>query len=171
MDIIIEKAGPQDLDAVEELYGAVCDYLADKPYNPGWRRNCFPSQENAAEYLAADGLYIARDGKEVIGSIALTASPSAEENQSGEDGVFYLHVVAVHPDHLRKGIASVMLDCMAEEAARRGGIALRIYVWEGNTPAIRTYERNDFVRIGKEDIGLREFGLEWFYLYEKRLNG
>ena len=171
MNIIIEKAGFQDLDAVTALYGAVCDYLAGKPFNPGWRRDIFPARENAEEYLAADGLYIAREGGEPAGSIALTASPSAEEDQPGEDGVLYVHMAAVHPDHLRKGVASAMLDFTAREAARQGAKRLRIYVWEGNTPAIRTYEHSGFIRIGREDIGLGEFGLDWFYLYEKRLDG
>lgn len=171
MSIIIEKAASRDLDAVEELYGAMCDYLADKPFNPNFRRGGFPARENAEEYLAADGLYIAREGGGIAGSIALTASPSAEEDQSGEDGVLYVHMVAVHPDHLRQGVASAMLDFTAREAARRGGSSLRIYVWEGNAPAIRVYGKNGFVCMGKEDIGLGEFGLDWFYLYEKRLDG
>lgn len=171
MSIIIEKATSKDLDAVAELYGAVCGYLADKPFNPGWRRDAFPTRENAKQYLAADGLYAAWEGGEAAGSIALTDSPSAEEVQSGEDGVFYLHVVAVHPDHLRKGVGSALLDFAAREAAQRGAKALRLYVWENNTPAIRTYERNGFLRLGKEDIGLGEFGLDWFFLYEKRLGG
>jgi len=169
MDIMIGKARPRDLDAVTELYGAVCDYLADKPYNPGWRRDGFPGRENAEEYLAADGLYIARDGSGIIGSIGLTASPSAEEDRPGGDGALYLHVVAVHPDCLRRGVGSMLLDFAAKEAAERGAKALRLYVWEGNGPAIQAYEKNGFVRLGKEDIGLGEFGLEWFYLYEKRL--
>lgn len=169
MNIMIEKAASRDLDAVEELYGAMCDYMADKPFNPNFRRGGYPVRENAEEYLAADGLYIARIDGETAGSIALTASPSAEEEQPGEDGVLYVHMVAVHPDCLRRGVASAMLDFAAKEAAARGAKTLRIYVWEGNTPAIRTYEKNGFVRTGKEDIGLGEFGLDWFYLYEKRI--
>lgn len=169
MDIIIEKAVFQDLDAVEALYGAVCDYLADKPFNPNWRRGIFPAREDAEQYLAADGLYIAGIDGETAGSIALTASPSAEEEQPGEDGVLYVHMVAVHPDHLRKGVASAMLDFAAKEALARGAGVLRLYVWEGNAPAIRAYEKSGFIRIGKEDIGLGEFGLDWFYLYEKRI--
>ena len=160
MDILIKKAAPQDLDTVEELYGAVCDYLADKPFNPNWRRGIFPAREDAEQYLAAGGLYTARDGGEIIGSIALTP---------GADHILCIHEVAVRPDCLRQGIGRALLDFAAKEAAARGAKALRLYVWEGNTPAIRVYEKNGFIRIGKEDIGLREFGLDWFYLYEKQI--
>lgn len=160
MNIMIEKAVSQDLDTVAALYGAVCDYLADKPFNPGWRRDIFPSREDAEQYLAADGLYIARDGGEAVGSIALT--PEA-------DNILCIREVAVRPDRLRQGIGAALLDFAAKEAAARGRPALRLYVWEGNTPALRTYERNGFARIGKEDIGLGEFGLDWFCLYEKQI--
>lgn len=170
MNMTIEKAAPGDLDAVAALYGAMCDYMADKPFNPNFRRGGYPARENAEEYLAADGLYIARIDGETAGSIALTASPSAEDDQPGEDGVLYIHMVAVHPDHLRRGVASAMLDFAGREAAARGAKLLRIYVWENNAPAIRTYEKNGFARTGKEDIGLSEFGLDWFYLYEKRID-
>ena len=170
MELLIRKALPQDLDAVAALYGAVCDYLADKPCNPGWRRDAFPAEADAAWYLAADGLYIARYGSKTAGSIALTASPNAEADQGGTDGIFYLHAVAVHPNNLRCGVGSAMLGFIAQEAARRGARALRLYVWEGNTPAIQAYEKNGFVRRGREDVGLGEFGLEWFFLYEKRLD-
>ena len=171
MNMIIRKAASWDLNAVEVLYGAMCDYMADKPFNPNFRRGGFPTREDAEKYLAADGLYVARTGKEAAGSFAMTASPSEEDDQPGEDGVLYIHMVAVHPDHLRKGVASLMLDYAGREAADRGARLLRVYVWENNAPAIRTYEKNGFVRVGKEDIGLGEFGMDWFYLYEKRLDG
>ncbi len=161
MNLLIEKAGPQDLDAVTALYGAVCDYLADKPFNPGWRRDIFPAREDAEQYLAADGLYIARDGDEIAGSLALTVETG---------GALCIQEVAVHPDHLRRGVGTALLEFAAKEAARRGADALRLYVWEGNMPAIRAYERNGFIRLGREDIGLGEFGLDWFYRYEKRLH-
>lgn len=171
MEIVIEKAGPQDLDAVAELYGAVCDYLADKPFNPGWRRDGFPSREEAEQYLAADGLYIAQDGGKIAGSIALTADPSAEADTSGARADdLYIHELAVHPDYLRLGIGSMLLDFAAKEAVRRGAESLLLYVWEDNGPAVRTYEKSGFVCLGREDIGLGEFGLNWFYLYKKRLD-
>lgn len=162
MNLVIEKAGPQDLDAVTELYGAVCGYLADKPFNPNWRWDVFPAREDAERYLAANGLYIAQSGGRIVGSIALMPE---------EGSILCIHEAAVHPDHLRRGVAAAMLDFAAEEAVRQGAKALRLYVWEGNTPAIRAYEKNGFIRISKEDIGLSEFGLDWFYRYEKRVGG
>ena len=162
MALIIQKAGPQDLAAVEELYGAVCDYLADKPFNPGWRRDIFPAREDAEQYLAADGLYIARDGEVVVGTLALMPET---------DGALCIHEVAVHPDQQRRGISTALLDFAAREAVQHGAKILRLCVWEGNAPAIRTYEKNGFARMGREDVGLGEFGLDWFYLYEKRLDG
>ena len=162
MDLIIEKACARDLDAVAELYAQVCTYLAGKPFNPGWRRDIFPAREDAEQYLAADGLYIARDGGEAVGTLALT--PEA-------DGTLCIHEAAVRPDRQRQGISTALLDFAAKEAARRGAKSLRLYVWEGNAPAIRTYEKNGFIRMGREDIGLGEFGLDWFYRYEKRLEG
>lgn len=175
MSLTIQKAGPQDLEAVATLYGAVCDYLTGKPFNPGWRRDGFPSAEEAARYLAADGLYAAWEDGSLAGSIALTADPSADAERpdapsDGEADALYIHVLAVHPDCLRQGVGSALLELAAGEAVRRGAVALRLYVWEGNGPAIRAYEKNGFARIGKEDIGLSAFGLEWFYLYEKRLD-
>lgn len=160
MKYSIEKARLQDLDAVAALYGAVCGYLADKPFNPGWRRDIFPAREDAEQYLAADGLYVAWDGGEAVGSIALIPET---------DGALCVQEAAVHPEHLRKGIGSILLDFAAKEALARGGSVLRLYVWEGNAPAVQAYEKNGFSRLGREDLGLGEYGLDWFYRYEKRL--
>lgn len=175
MSFTVEKAGLRDLEAVSALYGAVCDYLADKAFNPGWRREGFPSEEEAVRYLAADGLFVARDGGVIAGSVAVTGEPDADAEVAGtgegRKEMLYIHVLAVHPDYLRRGVGTALLDFAAETASRRGAKALRLYVWEGNGPAIRAYEKNGFVRLGREDIGLGEFGLDWFYLYERRLDG
>ena len=162
MALIIQKAGPQDMDAIAMLYAEVCTYLADKPFNPGWRRDIFPAREDAEQYLAADGLYIARDGEEVVGTFALMPETG---------GALCIHEAAVHPVHQRQGISTALLDFAAEEAERRGAKTLRLYVWEGNAPAIRAYEKNGFARRGRGDVGLGECGLDWFYWYEKQLDG
>ena len=111
MEITVKKAQEQDIDAVAALYAVVCDYLKDKPFNPNWRRDIFPAREDAAEYLNADGLYIAWDRETPVGTFALL--PEME-------GVFCIHEAAVHPEYLRRGVAKAMLDFAAQEAAAQG---------------------------------------------------
>ena len=47
--------------------------------------------------------------------------------------------------------------------------AIRLDVYEQNTPAIRLYEKNGFQYITTVDLGLGDYGLHKFHLYEKIL--
>lgn len=174
MNITLKPADVRDLDAIADLYGAVCDGLADKPWNPGWRRDAFPTREDAARYLSGGWGYVAWVGGAPAGFIAVTPFPNAEGEPAAPSPetkeALYIHVLAVHPGYQRQGVASILLDRAGALAGQEGAKALRLYVWEGNTPAIRTYEKSGFLRLGREDIGLGEFGLDWFYLYEKQLS-
>jgi RimJ/RimL family protein N-acetyltransferase len=42
-------------------------------------------------------------------------------------------------------------------------------VYEGNIPAISLYEKYGFKYIDTVDLGLGNYGLDWFRLYEKLL--
>lgn len=178
MSFTIRPAQPADLEAVGQLYGAVCDGLRDKPYNPGWQRDGFPTAANAQKFLDEGGLLLAWDGTRLAGSVGFTPNPSAEVEEdsqafshaAGPEGVWYIHVLAVHPDFLRQGLASRLL-AQAQEAVRAsGGTALRLYVWENNSPAVAAYEKNGYACLETGvDIGLAELGLERFSLYEKPL--
>ena len=179
MKFTIQAAAPKDLPLAASLYGAVCDSLADKPYNPGWTREGFPTVENAEKYQQEGLLLLAMDGSAVAGSVGLTPNPSAEADESqppasdgpAQDGLWYIHVLAVHPDYQRQGVGSLLLAAAGERARQAGMRALRFYVWEHNAPAIRAYEKAGFACLQKDaDIGLAEFGLERFWLMEKLLS-
>ncbi len=174
-NIVIRKAIAADIDGVEALYGDVCDYLADKKYNPGWRRGGFPGRENALYFLQEEGLYVAETDGRIVGSVALTHSPNAEtEEDSRYDetqykDILYVHIFAVHPDEHRQGIGTTLLN-YAEKIAEKEKVAkIRLYVYEKNYVAIKAYEKNGYVFVRKEDIGLSQFGLDWFCLYERIL--
>lgn len=205
MEITLTQATPADLPAVGGLYAAVCDGLADKPYNPGWRRGMFPTEENARLYQQTGVLLLAHAGGRLAGSLGLTDNPSAEAEDAEEAApaeaaenhapppaaaetgagqpsesaqatatapgpVWYVHVVAVHPAFARQGVAGRLL-AQAETLARQAGVAaLRLFVWENNTPAIAAYEKNGFTPLQTGvDIGLAPYGLERFTLYQKLL--
>lgn len=175
LKVTIEKATMQDLDAVEALYNDVCDYLADKEYNPGWRKGGFPARENALCFIEPGAMYVAKVDEKVVGSISLTFNPSAEIDEQSPDveitqkDIMYIHIFTVHPGYQRYGIGSQLLDFAQKFAGNAGAKALQLYVWEKNSVAIKAYEKKGFVCIGKDDIGLSEYGLDWFCLYEKEI--
>ena len=174
MPVTVRPAHISDLPAIGELYGSVCDALAGKPYNPGWARDGFPTIDCAREYLNDGALLIATEDGEPAGSVGLTKNPSAEDGFGNapaiDGGIWYIHVLAVHPARQRRGISSLLLSAAEDYARAQNARAMRLYVWEGNFPAIRAYEKSGYSCIEHGvDIGLAEFGLPRFSLYEKSL--
>lgn len=156
---VIEKAGPDDLEAVVELYGDVCDALAASPipYLP-WGRGAYPTRETAEDWLQQDALYVLRAGERLAATLALTHQ-SAPGYASGrwqvavpDEEVFLLHTIATHPDFQRKGLSSRMLAFAEEEGRRQGMKALQLDVCETNTPAISVYEKAGFHCVGKVNL-------------------
>lgn len=109
----------------------------------------------------------------IAGSIALTHEPEKEPDngkwliEASYEDIFVIHVLAVHPDFLRQGVASAMLRFAEEEAKRQGIKSIRLDVYEKNIAAIKAYEKCGYQFIDKVDIGLGHYGLDLFSLYEK----
>lgn len=66
----------------------------------------------------------------------------------------YLHVLAVHPDHQKKGIGRKLLQWGLDEADRLGLIA---YL-EASPDGIRLYESTGFEKVKDVTMNLRPFG-------------
>ncbi len=174
MAVTVRAALEKDLKSIGSLYGAVCDALQGRPYNPGWSRDGFPTVDCAREYLQNGALLIALDGAEPAGSVGLTQNPSAEDGFENapafDEKIWYIHVLAVHPSRQRRGISSLLLRAAEDYARSQSAHTMRLYVWEGNSPAIRAYEKAGYSCAQQGvDIGLAEFGLPRFSLYEKSL--
>ncbi len=175
LKIMIRLATTNDIDALEKLYNDICDYLADKPFNPGWRKGCFPTKEDALYFLQSGNLYLAEIAGKTVGSVALSHSPNAESNEESRyeetyfEDILFVHILVTHPSYLRQGIGTAMLH-FAETLGKQENVrAIRLYVYEKNTVAINTYEQSGYTFVEKADVGLSQFGLHWFYLYEKTL--
>lgn len=173
MDIEFIKASLSDIDEVENLYNDLCDFLVTKDYNPGFRKGYYPTRQEALYFLEGDALYVAKVDGKIVGSIALTHNGNAETNESlkydetNYSDMLFIHIFVVHPNYQRQGIGSKILSLSKQYAKKKGVKAIRIYVYEKNYVAIKSYEKSGFAYIGKEDIGLSQYGLKWFCLYEK----
>ena len=61
------------------------------------------------------------------------------------------------------------MDFAIQHSINEGAKAIRLDVYENNTPAISLYEKCGFEYVDTVDLGLSEYGLHFFRLYEKVL--
>ncbi len=61
------------------------------------------------------------------------------------------------------------MDFSTQHSIKLQAKSIRLDVYEGNMPAIRLYEKCGFKYIDTVDLGLGNYGLNWFRLYEKSL--
>ena len=169
----IRKARLEDIDALAKLYDDLNDYLAANNNYPGWKKGVYPVKEDVLHFYESDTLYVAEVNEAFAGAIALTHEPEKEpENgqwllQADYSEIFVIHILAVHPSYIRQGVAAALLQ-FAEETARKQVIkSIRLDVYHNNLAAINLYEKNGYQLIDKVDLGLAEYGLDLFCLYEK----
>lgn len=175
MDIRIEHGTYADLDAIEQLYNDLHDALEIGVNHPGWRKDIYPTREDAAAGVEEQNLFVARNGNNIVGSIILNHKPengysSAKWQYDGDYSlVLVVHTLAVHPVFSKCGIGMQLMN-FAESFGRQNNMkAIRLDVFEKNTPAIQLYERCGYQYIQAVDLGWGCYGLDWFKLYEKLL--
>jgi GNAT superfamily N-acetyltransferase len=115
----IRPATPDDLDALTELITASYSRLDPSLYAPGRLAAVLPLMSKANPKLLASGTYyvVSSDG-EAAGCGGWTFE--APGTGILTDGVAHIRHFATHPDHLRKGVARLLIDRCCTEAAARG---------------------------------------------------
>jgi len=175
MKLNIRPGTPGDLDALAQLYDDLNDHLQRTVNWPGWAKGIYPARQDAADGLAEGTLWVAEDAAGLAGTVILRHTPqpayrTVQWQAPLEDArVLVLYTLAVDWLHQDQGVASALLDFAARRGRAEGSGALRLDVYEKNAPAIRLYEANGFARIGAVSLGLEQYGLDRFYLYEKLL--
>ncbi len=175
MGISIRLGTQRDLDALVELYGAVCSGLEAGVNYTGWKKDVYPARQDAEAGIAEESLFLAEENGETVASMILRrrqedayAAVNWQLNLD-ESQVLVIHTFAVRPDRRRRGTGRELLDFAARFGAARGVKSLRLDVYEKNIPAIRLYESAGFQHIDTISLGLEDVGLNWFRLYEKLL--
>ncbi|EHJ01068.1 GCN5-related N-acetyltransferase [Clostridium sp. DL-VIII] len=175
MNIIIELGSVNDIDELEQLYDDLNDYLAGGINYPGWRKGMYPVRQNAIDGVNNKNLYVARYNGKIVGSLILSNRPETAYYtvkwafESDYSDVLVVYTFAVHPDFLKSGIGRALINFSIEHGNMLHTKAIRLDVYEKNMPAIRLYEKCGFKYVDTVDLGLGDYGLDWFKLYERIL--
>lgn len=175
MDLIIEPGKTSDIDELEKLYDDLNDYLSEGINYPGWLKGVYPVRQNAIDGIEHGNLYTARHNGKIAGSLILSHKPEPAyykakwQFESDYSDVFVVYTFVVHPDFLKCGVGKALMDFASDHAVKEHARSIRLDVYEKNMPAIRLYEKCGFKYIDTVDLGLGNYGLDWFRLYEKIL--
>lgn len=175
MNIIIELGKEQDIDELEQLYNDLNDYLAETINYPGWIKGIYPVRQNAIDGVKKGDLFVAKHNGKIVGSIILRHEPEPAYYgarwafESDYSDVFVIYTFVVHPDYLKCGVGKTLMNFAAEYSIKSKAKSIRLDVYEKNMPAIKLYEKCGFKYVDTVDLGLREYGLNWFKLYERLL--
>lgn len=175
MNISFELGKTSDIDELERLYNDLNDYLAKGVNYPGWKKGIYPIRQNAIDGVKEDNLFVAKHEGQIIGSVILSHKPESAyykakwEFESDYSDVFVVYTFVVHPKFVKCGVGKAFMDFCIEHSIKSKVKSIRLDVYEGNIPAIRLYEKCGFKYIDTVDLGLENYGLKWFRLYEKIL--
>ena len=170
------RKGPEkDIGKISALYDELNDYLASHTNYPGWRRGIYPTREDAVQGIAENSLFAAVVGGKIAGTFILRNRPEEGYaqadwgNQLDYSEIFVLYTFAVHPRFLHQGIGKKMLEFIIAYAEQENRKAVRLDVYEKNTPAIHLYEQLGFQYVDTVDLGYGMYGLDHFRLYQRLL--
>ena len=158
MDIIIKAGVTSDIDELEQLYDDLNDHLSTTTNHPGWIKGIYPTRKNAEEGIASKTLHVAKFEEKIVGSIILNHEPEAAYNNAPwqieipYNNIFVIHTLVVHPHFLKFGIGKQLISFALEFGKKSHMKAIRLDVYEQNTPAIRLYEKNGFQYITTVDL-------------------
>ena len=168
----IRKGTSKDIHSLENLYNALNDYLSQHTNYPGWMRDVYPVRRNAEDGINENALFVVEKNGQIIGTFILRQCPEPEydsvdwKTSLTYNEIFVIYTLAVHPDYLGAHIGDYIMDEVVSLAKEAKMKAVRLDVYEKNTPAIKLYEKHGFTYIDTVDLGYAEYGLDWFRLYQ-----
>jgi GNAT superfamily N-acetyltransferase len=171
--LVIEPGTPSDIDELERLYDDLNDYLSCGINYPGWIKGVYPVREIAQAGVAEGSLFVARQGGRIAGSVILSHEPAPAYHtvnwqiEADYADVIIIRTLVIHPACLRAGIGTKIFEFIDAYSMSRQMKSMRLDVFEKNLPAIRLYEKRGFAYVDTVDLGLGQYGLDHFRLYER----
>lgn len=169
----IQKAETKDYPRIRAFYHALIDALEHAAYRPGWKKDIYPDPEDLKKQIRDGCLYYGTENDELISAMVVNQTfqddAYADANWSvpaADDEVLVMHMLGVHSEYMRRGVAGEMVRFAAGLAKKKGMKALRLDVMKGNVPAEKLYPRLGFSYINTIPMFYPDVGWMDFLLFE-----
>ncbi len=132
-----------------------------------WNEN-YPSKKKFENDIERKELYILEIEERIIGTIVISTFMDEEYVpiawSTPNDKAVYIHRLAVHPHHQRKGYAKKMMRFAETHAKRNGFASIRLDTFSQNHHNQKFYETRGYRKLG--DIYFPEQSEHPFHCYE-----
>lgn len=174
--MIIRRATPSDLDAIESIYNKIFSKEEESgKITTGWERGIYPRRETAEATLKREDMFVMEDDGYIVGSGIFNKEQvdvyeKAKWKFAAKDSeVMVLHTLAIDPDKSGRGYGKKFVDFYEDYARENGCKYLRMDTNEINKAARSLYKSLAFDEI--DCLSCIFNGLEGvnLILFEKKL--
>lgn len=171
----IVKASEDQFEDVRAFYFAMIDGMKSAAFDTGWKKDIYPDPEFLMSSLRAGELYIGVDGEKIVASMVTNHDCNESyadfqwPTKAAPEEVTVVHVLAVLPDHARRGLGRQMMEFVIDTARRSGQKAVRLDVLPDNYPAKGLYESLGFSCLHTLKMYYENTGWMAFELHELSL--
>ena len=142
---MIRSADSKDLDSINELRRQVNDiHVKGRPdiFKPGF---CKELQDHAEWYLSSDNneIFVDEQDGRITGMVMVDYVSRPESPYEVARNFCHIAEICVDKDYRRRGIAHDLIECVKEEAKKRGLSKIELDVWAFNDVAV-FYETEGF---------------------------
>ncbi len=163
---MIRKAREADIVQIMNLTHACARHLVKQKIFQ-WN-DLYPNKEIFEKDISHDQLYVYELNDSVIGCIVITELMDPEyENVkwlTSEGNSYYVHRLAVQPDHQGKGYARSLMDFAETKAKSDEKASIRLDTFSKNLRNQRFYEQRGYRRL--EPVYFLNQSRDPFYCYE-----
>ena len=151
--MIIRRATPSDLDAIESIYNKILLKEEEGEVITGWERGIYPRRETAEAALKRNDMFVMEDdgafvGAGIINKEQVDVYAKGKWKYSAEDSeVMVLHTLVIDPDKSGMGYGKRFVDFYEDYARENGCKYLRMDTNERNKPARSLYTKLGFNEI------------------------
>lgn len=163
---MIRKAKPSEIEKIISITKA----CAAKMNHLGiyqWNEH-YPSLEAFRKDLDRDELFVLLKENALIGSIVISSEKDREYDSvtwlTPDVNNYYIHRLAVHPDHQNNGYAKKLMDFAEAKAQEDEVTSIRLDTFSQNKRNQRFYEARGYKRLG--NIFFPKQSEHPFYCYE-----